>query len=117
MKNAISAVAVIAALSLAMPVSAWAQETIGSQTGQPVDGQGGGGQEANKLVPDGFPNSDILLLIPKTPARINAACDVRVEFRPAWCSDFDRAPRTLHPATQSQTEAAPAPMTSSGSGY
>jgi hypothetical protein len=94
MKKTLSAIAVIAALGLAMPTAAWAQETVG-KNGQAVDGQGAGGQVQNSFVPDGFPNTSLETLIPTTPARINNPCAVPPYLQPAYCADFRTTPRLL----------------------
>jgi opacity protein-like surface antigen len=95
MKKTLTAIAVIAAFGLAMPTATWAQEVIG-QNGQAVDGQGAGGQQQNKFVPDGFPNTGAITpFIPKTSARINDACNVAAYLQPAYCADFNKAPPRL----------------------
>ena len=108
MKKTLTAIAVIAAFGLAMPTAAWAQEVVG-KNGQAVDGQGAGGQQANRYVPDGFPNTGVITpFIPTSSARINDACKVAAYLQPAYCADFNKAPprllRNSGPAIESSSD-------------
>jgi hypothetical protein len=70
--------ALAAALSLSLSGAAFAQEVVGSN-GHVVDGMGGGGQYANKLVPDGNPSPTVTFIPNDTGAylrRSNNACDL-----------------------------------------
>jgi hypothetical protein len=57
----ISALAVVAALALALPATAMAQQTVGAN-GQALDGMGAGGNVANHYRFDGPPNADVTSL-------------------------------------------------------
>ena len=62
----ISALAIIVAMSLTLPVSAYAQQTVGGN-GAILDGLGAGGNSANRHVFDGPPNADVTSLIISIP--------------------------------------------------
>jgi hypothetical protein len=62
----ISALAIFVAMSLALPVPAFAQQTIGGN-GAILDGMGAGGNEANRHVFDGPPNADVTSLTTQLP--------------------------------------------------
>lgn len=68
----VSALALVAALSLSLPVPVWAQQMTG-KNGAVLDGMGAGGQEANRYRYDGPPNADAIgLSDPKITSRVNA---------------------------------------------
>lgn len=58
----ISALAMIVAMSLTLPVPAFAQQTV-NENGSALDGLGGGGNTANRHRFDGPPNADVNSLV------------------------------------------------------
>ncbi len=62
----ISALAIIVAMSLAVPVPAYAQQTVGAN-GAILDGMGAGGNTANRYAFDGPPNADVVSLTTQLP--------------------------------------------------
>lgn len=97
----ISAVAVVAALSLALPVVALGQQVTG-KNGAVLDGMGAGGQVANTFVYDGPPNTsaanfDSLHVSSSrmNSASVNVACDLRI-FTKAECDARLQSEAPLH---------------------
>ena len=79
----IPALAVVAALGLAMPAAAMAQQTV-SASGQTLDGMGAGDNIANHYRFDGPPNADINSLstseLKLRSARLNRLdCDINAD--------------------------------------
>jgi hypothetical protein len=58
----ISALAMIVAMSLTLPVPAFAQQTV-NENGSILDGMGGGSNAANRHRFDGPPNADVNSLV------------------------------------------------------
>ena len=62
----ISSLAIIVAMSLTLPVPAYAQQTV-NETGSVLDGMGGGSNTANRHRFDGPPNADVNSLVTSIP--------------------------------------------------
>lgn len=88
----ISALAIIAAMSLTLPVPAFAQQTVGGN-GAVLDGMGAGGNAANRYVFDGPPNADVNSLttsIPKLKNERGSRTALCALASPAHCRALQR---------------------------
>ncbi len=88
----ISALAIVVAMSLALPVPAFAQQTVGAN-GAVLDGMGAGGNAANNYAFDGPPNADVTSLatsIPKLKNERGSRTALCALASPAHCRALQR---------------------------